>query len=214
MLLVGTFLLPIERREHRLSIMKYGLATTEERFSPNGGFTLLELLITLVVAAVLLGAALPSFRTFVQNARLKGAADTFIAQIQRARSEAITRGNPVILCRTADSASDNCGTSANKDWSDGWLIYVKQGYGGSGGTDYASSDGPPLIRGGPAPQGVTITADADGDRWLTFFADGTLNKTGESQYAVCDDRGVQSGRLIVISLVGRPYVTDTNTCTP
>ena len=188
----------------------------------GGGFSLTELLITLAVGSILLAAAVPSFRTFVQNSRLDGATDSFLTAIQQARSEAITRGDPVILCRTGDPSTLNCQAnepdgSANQsaDWSPGWIAYAKQGYAGSGGTDYDSSnDGPPLRLGGPAPGGVTITSDGDGNQWLAFFADGTLNESGEAQYAVCDDRGAAEGRLIVIRMVGRPYVTETTTCSP
>jgi len=188
---------------------------------PGNGFSLPELLVTLAVGSILLAAAVPSFRMFVQNSRLDAATDSFLTAIQQARSEAITRGDPVILCRTGDPSS-GCGADepegpANQpnDWSPGWIAYAKRGYAGSGGADYDNStDGAPLRLGGPAPDGVAITSDGDGNRWLAFFADGTLNESGEAQYAVCDDRGAAEGRLIVIRMVGRAYVTETSTCSP
>lgn len=197
------------------------------------GFTLIELLVTLAVAAILLSVAVPSFRTFIQNAKINNAADGFLAAIQQARSEAITRGDPVLLCRTGDASSDasslSCGAnepdgSSNQtnDWTPGWIMYVKEGYTGSGGTggNYSSStDGEPLKRGQPAPDGVTITSESDGNQWLAFFADGTLNESGTVEYAVCDGRGAQedTSKMIVIQSIGRPYLRDfdsTDSCSP
>lgn len=202
---------------------------TVRRQPSSRGFTLIELLVTLAVAAILLSVAAPSFRTFIQNAKLNSAADSFLAAIQQGRSEAITRGDPVLLCRTGDASSLTCRAnepdgSANQtnDWSPGWIMYVKEGYTGSGGTsgDYSNTDdGPPLKLGQPVPDGITITSESDGNQWLAFFADGTLNESGTVQYAVCDDRGAQEdiSKMIVIQSIGRPYLRNfdaTDTCSP
>ena len=78
------------------------------------------------------------FRTFVQNAQLNSTADGFLAAIQQARSEAITRGDAVLLCRTADPTTDNCGTSGSEDWTPGWLMYAVRNF--TGEVDYNSSN--------------------------------------------------------------------------
>lgn len=193
------------------------------------GFTLIELMVTLAVAAILLAVGVPSFRTFVQNAELNSAAGGLLAAIQQARSEAITRGDPVLLCRTGDASSRTCranepdGTAnQSNDWTPGWLMYVKEGYTGGGGVggDYGGGAGETLIRlGEPAPEGVTITSDDDGNQWLAFFPDGTLNEGDAVEYAVCDGRGAQPGisQMLVIQSIGRPYLRDFDagdTCSP
>jgi len=69
--------------------------------------------------------------------------------------------------------------------------------------------------GNPSPTGVAIMSDSDGNRWLTFFGDGSLNETGAPVYAICDDRGKTKGREIMVPLVGRPHASDTvATCSP
>lgn len=171
------------------------------------GFTLVELLVTLAVAAMLLSFGVPSLRTFVQDSRVAGAADSFLSAIQHARSEAITRGDTVTLCRTADPSTDNCGTSADEDWTPGWLMYSVPNF--TGEEDYtASADNVLIQRGAPAHEEITITSDTHGNQWLTIGPDGTLREDGAVAYAVCDVRGVEKGKLIVIPMIGRPYVTD------
>lgn len=200
-------------REHRSSVKKCRPKIATRR-GANGGFTLIELMVTLAVGAILLAVAVPSFRTFVQNAQVNNAADGFLAAIQRARSEAITRGDAVLLCRTADPTSNTCGTSSGEDWSPGWLMYAVRNFSGEVNFDASDANHQLISRGSPTSDGVTVTSDDHGDKWLTFGSDGTLVEAGVVAYAVCDDRGVEHGQLIVIPMIGRPYLTNDMTDAP
>lgn len=82
------------------------------------GFTLLELMIAVAVMAILLTAALPNFRTALQNNRLTSQANELITAMQFARSEALKRGFPVELCSSSN------GTDCGGNWNQGWLVYV------------------------------------------------------------------------------------------
>lgn len=62
-----------------------------------GGFTLLELLVTLVVVGILALVSIPVMRDQLNQSRLKAAAEIFIQTAQVARSEAITRQQTVYL---------------------------------------------------------------------------------------------------------------------
>jgi len=189
---------------------------------------MVELMVTVGTSLILLSVAAPDFSAFIQNNRVKTATEDLVSAIHTARTEAIKRGSAVILCRTGNPGSDpaSLGCMANqpdgapngeKDWSAGWIMYSKPGYSGSGGGanyDY-TTDGAPLMVGNLSASGVTVNSNADGNRWLTFFGDGTLNEGGFALYAVCDDRGVSEGRLITIPLVGRPHVSQSPaSCTP
>ena len=66
------------------------------------GFTLWELLWTLAIAAVLLGAGVPAFRHVLLDARRTADINAFVLAVQLARSEAAKRGRSVIVCQTAD----------------------------------------------------------------------------------------------------------------
>lgn len=75
------------------------------------GFTLMELMVTLAVLAVILGLAVPSFANLVRRNRLIAAANELVAAAQLARIEAVRRNRPVTLCPSTDGAL--CGGT---DW--------------------------------------------------------------------------------------------------
>jgi type IV fimbrial biogenesis protein FimT len=88
--------------------------------SRHHGFTLLELMITLTIAAILLGIAIPSFRGMIISNRLRTATNDFSAAVNIARSEAISRNTPVTFCRVALETSTTCAGSSGA-WTN-WMI--------------------------------------------------------------------------------------------
>ena len=82
------------------------------------GFTLIEAMIVLIIAAILLVIGIPSFRDASVGSRLRDIANDLNASVQVARSEAIKRNVPVTLCRTTDGVT----CSDDDDWGQGWLI--------------------------------------------------------------------------------------------
>ena len=82
------------------------------------GFSLIELLIAIAVAAILFGIAVPQFSTVTQNARMISARNGLFTAFQLARTEAITRHVHVVVCASAD------GESCGGDWERGSLVFV------------------------------------------------------------------------------------------
>lgn len=84
------------------------------------GFTLIELMVTLVVAAVLAGLAAPSLREVIANNRLKSHISALQGSLMLARTEAINRRARVVVCKSSDQAT--CATAGN--WQQGWIVFV------------------------------------------------------------------------------------------
>ena len=84
------------------------------------GFTLLELLITIAVAAILLAIAIPSYRSVVQRNAMAATVNDLVGALNYARSEAVTRGQDVVIC----SSNNQLNCNAGEDWSTGWVVYA------------------------------------------------------------------------------------------
>ena len=68
----------------------------------QSGFTLVELMVTLGVLAILVTLATPSFTSVINSNRLSSQANELVADIQLARSEALRRNRTVRLCRSTN----------------------------------------------------------------------------------------------------------------
>lgn len=91
------------------------------RIRPVNGFSLIELLVALAIAAVLLAVALPSMRGLLGEGRISAATNDLVYGLQLARSEAIKRAAPAMLCPSAAplAAAPTCDDTA---WSNGWIV--------------------------------------------------------------------------------------------
>ncbi|GAB2522299.1 GspH/FimT family pseudopilin [Lysobacter humi (ex Lee et al. 2017)] len=76
------------------------------------GFTLIELMVTIAVLAIIIGVAVPSFVSMTHRNRLAAASNEVVAVLQSARMEAVRRNRSVTVCPTADGA-----TCSGSDWS-------------------------------------------------------------------------------------------------
>jgi len=83
------------------------------------GFTLVELIVALAVAAILLAMAVPSLGDLLRNNRLAAANNELVTSLNVARAEALRRGRPVTVCASADQRS--CASSNN--WATGWVVF-------------------------------------------------------------------------------------------
>lgn len=86
----------------------------------NLGMTVLELLVTLSVGAILTSVAIPSFQELVADTRIKSTANVLVAHLNAARSEAIKRGEPVAVCASVDEAT----CSDTTEWASGWIVFT------------------------------------------------------------------------------------------
>ncbi len=98
------------------------------------GFTLVELMVVIAVAAVLMTLVAPSFKHTIDSNNISNAVNTFLADMRFSRSESIRRGGSVVMCRSdaPEAANPSCGTgdgidfdgdSAGDGWISGWIIF-------------------------------------------------------------------------------------------
>ena len=83
------------------------------------GFTLIELIVTLAVAAILLTVGVPAFQEMLRGNRAATHANEFLAALNYTRSEAVKRGRNISLCPSGNQTA--CGGT---DWSVGWIAFV------------------------------------------------------------------------------------------
>ncbi|QWT21527.1 GspH/FimT family pseudopilin [Bacillus sp. NP157] len=84
------------------------------------GFTLLEMLVTVSIMAILLAMALPSLRGTIQKHRLRTSTDNLQSAVEYARAEAMLRATYVSVCASADGST----CSAAATYETGWLVYA------------------------------------------------------------------------------------------
>ena len=85
------------------------------------GFTLLELMVTVAIIAILAMLAAPSFNDAILSNKLASFSNNFVASATLARGEAIKRNATVTLCVVATEISKTCTTSG--DWEQGWIVF-------------------------------------------------------------------------------------------
>ena len=169
------------------------------------GFTLGELLITVVVAAVLAAAALPSYRTIMRNARLTTQSYDFVSALSLARSEAVKRGVPVTVCASADQAA--CGGTTGCNWENGWIVFVDSN------NNHTVDVGDEILRATPAlAAGYTLCATSGTSltTYVTLSPKGAASATG--MFVLCENSQVSPSRVVFVSTAGRisPTAQDSN----
>lgn len=84
------------------------------------GLTMVELLVTITIVAILFAIGLPSYRYITNSNRATSEVNGLLADMQYARSEAVKEGQTVTVCPSTDGAS--CLTTSNV-WNTGWIVF-------------------------------------------------------------------------------------------
>jgi type IV fimbrial biogenesis protein FimT len=158
--------------------------------------TLVELMFTIFIMAVLAMIAVPSFRDASLGSRLSATANSLHGAIQIARSEAIKANAPITLCATADGST--CATTG--DWDQGWIVM-----------DGANN----VLHSESAQRNSFKVIEASGLLTLTFQPIGI--GASAAQFAVCREDPVgKQERVVTVTATGIAYVstTENGVCPP
>ena len=171
----------------------------------QSGFTLLELMIVLVLAAIIMTQAVPAFQTTLKNSRLTSQTNNLVADLNLARSEAIKRGKNVIVCSSSNPTASAATCASSATWTTGWLVFADDDSSG----DYDNTKDTLIHVGMPATGSVTFVSTANATNGVIYTNEGLITSGTTVAIAVCDDRGVTSGgttygRQIEINTTGRP----------
>ncbi len=85
----------------------------------QSGFTLIEMIVTVTIAAILASIAIPSFTKMIERNRISTGTNEFLSALILARSEAVKRSMQVTVCSSTNQTS--CSTST--DFAKGWIIF-------------------------------------------------------------------------------------------
>ena len=175
------------------------------------GFTIYELLITMLMIGIILSFGVPSMTGFMQNSRITGTANDLHASFQLARSEAARSKSNITICASANSmdAAAACGGTFN----DGWIIFIDL----NGDLTRGGGDENVLRRHPAIPDGIDIATNGGADYF--GFAPSGLGRgdiggnPAVSRARICDQRGniVAAGgssaaRILVVTPIGRATV--------
>lgn len=173
----------------------YRFAIPNTMKKKSSGFTLIELMITLAVAAIVLLVAVPSFDNLMEKNRVEAVQKDLARDIAFARQAAATRNTFVSICKSSN------GTSCGGNWKQGWIIYVDIP-GGTAGTVDGDDEVLRVHEAINTNDSLTNTED-----FLQFSASGALQEpdTGLPEIKVCSASGdhvqgltvLRSGRAIV-----------------
>ncbi|WP_161937723.1 GspH/FimT family pseudopilin [Aquitalea pelogenes] len=186
------------------------------------GFTLVEMMVTVGVGAIMMAVAVPQLRTLVANNKITTEANRIVAGFNYARTEAVRRNQPVYICsanlNTNSMSISGClssQTSSKYNWGYGQLVYADNISTGTMGS-YDSGEAIKSfsfygeMNNASAINLVMSTSPVASVNQLAFGSDGRL-LDGNSRKLLLQDTSNNLCRVILVSGSGRSKACDSST---
>lgn len=148
------------------------------------GFTLTELMITLVLVVIAAAVAVPSFWELLRGNEVTSRTNLLVTSLSFARNEAVQRGMPVSICASTNGST--CSGSTN--WNTGWIIFTDEG------TTGVVDNGDSVLRAIMEPSTNGINIGFDNAAFVQFNSAGFLQTT--NLHHSWFDKSVASNDLI------------------
>lgn len=169
----------------------------------ESGFTLIELMVTVTVMAVLLAIAVPSFQSFLVRNNLASSGASFLSTVNYARSEAVKRSMTVTICPSANGATCTGGT-----WSSGWITFVDTNANGSADAGETVLRAHPTLTGNYSAASTLQDSSGTAVNYISYARNGLANDTGT--VAICYQNDTSQSQAITITLTRPRAAPDTN----
>ena len=173
------------------------------------GFTLYELLITVMIVAVILAFGIPNLRDFTLNNRMAGTANDLQSAFMMARTEAARAKSNVTICASADPMGT---ATCEGTWDQGYVVFVDE----DGNGERESSES--VLRAHPLAESGVLLRVADGAAYFMYAPSGLGQQISDedqplSQIVLCDKRGNvtaaggnSAARLFIVTPLGRATI--------
>lgn len=148
------------------------------------GFSLIELMVTIAVAAILLSIIVPSFTGLIESSRERTTRDLLVSSIYTAKQQAQSKRINVYLCPTVD------GNSCAAAWEGDWLVYE----------DIDGSDG---LNGGDIIINNVFSKTNNINSALLQIRFSPTGHTTAGTFAICSNDDNELVYLIQLSRMGR-----------
>lgn len=168
----------------------------------NNGFTLIELIVTIAVIAIIASLAMPYYHRFMAEAEAKNITRLLEFHIQKAKSSAAVYRTNVVICSSPDLSS-----CQSNQWNQGFLVFVDYNKNRQVDTNepVLSQHQDPLKYGALSWQGTLNSSS------VTFQGDSGLPRGSNGSFYYCAHQIAQHQKL-VLSMMGQTRVEQPTTC--
>jgi len=168
----------------------------ESRPRPNG-FSLAELLVTLAIVAVLAALSTPGFQRSRADVASLTSAHSLLRALHLARSQALLRSEPAVVCLSADLVS--CGSRSATDSIRGWIVFLNM----RAERTVQRDPQEPLLGVFELPERLRLIGSRNAVTYWPVSRAGTT-----ATFTVCDADGLARTRAVIVSQTGRPRLRE------
>ena len=160
------------------------------------GLTLIELMVTMAVLAIVVSIAIPNFNTMIANNRTLSLGEDMATALSFARTEAVKRGARVSLCGSTD------GAACNGSFADSWLVVVDS----AASDDAAAVTVDTVLRQWEAPsinETVAVTQGGNAVTFIRFSRKGMLGRSANGVVSInASASGCATARDVTVGVAG------------